>query len=110
LKFALVVLHPPDQVESQRRTLGFGRALITNGHELTRVFFYGDGTRIGEPGASEARDLWLGLSDTSATELAICSASAERNGIIKAPDSFVLAGLGALMESGFDCERVVTCA
>lgn len=110
MKFALVVLHSPDQMESQRRTLGFGRALITNGHELTRVFFYGDGTRIGEPGASEARDLWLGLSDTSATELAICSASAERNGIIKAPDSFVLAGLGALMESGFDCERVVTCA
>ncbi|MEK9927698.1 MAG: DsrE family protein, partial [Halieaceae bacterium] len=104
MKFALVVLHPPDQLESQRRTLGFGRALITNGHELTRVFFYGDGTRIGEPGASEARDLWLGLSDTSATELAICSASAERNGIIKAPDSFVVAGVGGVWDAGFVCE------
>lgn len=110
MKYALVVMHPPRDLESQSRTIRFGRALLENGHELTRVFFYGDGTQIGCPDASEPREQWIDLKSTFATELAICSASAEKNGVVKAPHHFVLAGLGALMESGFDCDRVITCA
>ena len=110
MKYALVVVHPPTDPESQSRTIRFSRALIENGHKVSRVFFYGDGTLIGCPDASETREQWIDLTSPFDTELAICSASGEKNGVVKAPHHFVLAGLGALMESGFDCDRVVTCA
>ncbi len=110
MRYALVIVHPPSDLKSQSRTIRFGRALIENGHEVSRVFFYGDGTQIGSPDASDTREQWIDLKSTFATELAICSASGEKNGVVKAPHHFVLAGLGALMESGFDCDRVVTCA
>lgn len=110
MKYALVIVHPPSDLESQSRTMRLGRALIENGHEVSRVFFYGDGTQIGCQDASETREQWIDLASPFDTELAICSASGEKNGVVKAPDHFVLAGLGALMESGFDCDRVITCA
>ena len=110
MKYALVIVHPPSDLESQSRTMRLGRALAENGHEVSRVFFYGDGTQIGGPEASETREQWIDLASPFDTELAICSASGEKNGVVKAPHHFVLAGLGVLMESGFDCDRVITCA
>jgi tRNA 2-thiouridine synthesizing protein D len=109
LKYALIVLHGPDIPASQQRTEGLAAALCAAGHTLQRVFFYGEGTRIGLPEASAAQHTWATLADTGKTELAVCSASAERHGIHQSPAPFVFAGLGALMEAGFECDRIITC-
>jgi tRNA 2-thiouridine synthesizing protein D len=109
LKYALIVLHSPDISTSQQRTEGLAAALTSAGHTLQRVFFYGEGTRVGLPEAVAAQRAWTTLADPSKTELAVCSASAERHGIQHSPAPFTFAGLGALMEAGFECDRIITC-
>ena len=42
MKFAIVVLSPP-QAPSARRALLFCEALLAGGHELSRLFLYRDG-------------------------------------------------------------------
>lgn len=109
MKYALIVLHSPDILASQQRTEQLAAALCAAGHTLQRVFFYGEGTRIGLPEASAAQGAWATLTKPGKTELAVCSASAERHGVHRSPAPFVFAGLGALMEAGFECDRIITC-
>jgi sulfur relay (sulfurtransferase) complex TusBCD TusD component (DsrE family) len=103
MKFTLTINSDSGHHAPARRALGFLRATRKTGHDVSQVFFYGDGVRsllessIAEQWRNEAHGI----------ELILCSASADRFGIDTPPEGFDIAGLGALVESGCASERVI---
>lgn len=108
LSYTLIVQAAPDSVLGQQRALLFARALLESGHRLPRVFFYQQGAQLALLWESSVAAAWIDLTRTTGTELVLCSASAERYGVITAPDGFVIGGLGSLMEAGLDSDRLLT--
>ena len=101
MRFTLLVNCGPRQATTYAHATGFCAALHQADHSLVRVFFYGDGALAAHDAAH-----WLAMTGPD-TERVLCSASAERHGITEAPKGFVIGGLGSLMESGLDSERVI---
>ena len=108
MRFALVVLAAPDSGLCHLRAQSFARALRTADITLTRVFFYGEGVRAASAENDDSIDQWSGIAVRQGCELVLCSASAENHGILTPPAPFTLMGLGALMEAGHDCDRVIS--
>lgn len=111
LTYTLVVNRGPNQGDEHRRALRFAQALGKRGHRLRRVFFYGDGADTGLPEHAQMAASWGALANTqnNELELILCSAAAERLGITRAPNRFIIAGLGSLIEAGIDSDRVLNC-
>lgn len=111
LSYTLLINNGPDQGDQQARALRFAHALLQRGHNLRRVFFYGSAVSTALPNHASVAACWQALlgNEDSETELCLCSASAERLGVSHAPDRFIIAGLGSLIEAGFDSDRVITC-
>ncbi len=126
-RFALYVTANPVSCQGQLSALRFAEAAITSGHQLVRVFFAGDAVIVGnalldtpsdEP---QLQQRWQTLAQTQGTELLLCSAAAQRYGIradagvgvgigIGASNlaaQFSISGLGTLVESALDCDRVI---
>ena len=127
MKFTLVVQAPPYSAQGSNSALRFARALLKAGHELTRVFFYGDGvhngTRLAAPPQGEANIplQWQELAKEHQLDLVVCIAAGLRRGIINHEEAqryekdadnlaegFELSGLGQLIEACNTSDRVVT--
>ena len=108
MKFALVVLAAPDSSLCHFRAQQFARALPNANITLTRVFFYGEGVRGAATENGETLKSWSEIAASQGCELVLCSASAENCGLLDPQAPFTLMGLGALMEAGHDCERVIS--
>lgn len=108
MKFTLVVMRGPGNGRCQERAQRFAQAVVAQGCQLGRVFFYGDGTRAAAPDNAETAESWAAIATEQDTDLVLCSASAEYHGALSPPAPFVLMGLGALMEAGFDSERIIS--
>lgn len=108
MKYTLVVMTGPDNGLGHLRARGFAQALAEQGHHLHRVFFYGDGVRAAQQETSESQQFWKTLAESEGSELVLCSASAERYGLTEPVPPFSLLGLGALMEAGFDSDRIIS--
>ncbi|MDA9368011.1 DsrE family protein [Flavobacteriaceae bacterium] len=106
MKFSLVIVTSPDESRACSRALHFAVALRASGHELIQVFFYARSASLGLPHHDHLG--WQGLTQDTAAELILCSASAEHFGVESAPKSFTIAGLGAMFEAGLYADRVVT--
>ena len=104
MKYALVVLAAPGNLRAQK----FARALKKANIVLTRVFFYGEGVRAAAADNADSIHQWSEIAATQGCDLVLCSASAEANSVLTLPASFTLMGLGALMEAGHDCDRVIS--
>lgn len=94
----------------------FARAAIEKGHKVGRVFFYHDGvnnsTRLTEPPQDDRHivNRWAKLGQEHGIDLVVCVAAALRRGIKDenlAP-GFRISGLGQLIETGIQSERLVT--
>lgn len=94
----------------------FARAAIEKGHKISRVFFYHDGvnnsTRLTEPPQDDRHivNRWAKLGQEHGIDLVVCVAAALRRGIKDenlAP-GFRISGLGQLIETGIQSERLVT--
>lgn len=104
----------------------FAHALIEEGHELSRVFFYREGVynaNLLTSPASDEFDLvraWQQLNQQHGVELNICVAAALRRGVVDETEAerlalaganlqagFNLSGLGSLAEASLTCDRVV---
>ena len=84
--------------------LRYARALIRLGNPPVSVFFLGQGVcQATEP----IHEDWREIKRRSNVTLALCSASAEKFGI-SGDDEFAIAGLGELIASSFDGERVIS--
>lgn len=110
MNYTLVILSGPDSGQCHARALAFAQALERRGHHLCRVFFFGQGVRIALDWDDGAAKAWRHIASGAKAELVLCSASAERYGVATNHDNFVIAGLGSLMEAGFDSDRVLTFA
>ena len=126
MKFAILVSAGPYQQQGGDSALQFARAVISQGHSLTRVFFYHDGvntaTRLATP-PQDDRDLnsaWRELAVAHGVDLVVCVAAAQRRGIVDAnerqrhgkdadnlAEGFRIAGLGLLIEAAVDADRLV---
>lgn len=128
MKYTLVLHCAGDDIESARTALDFAGALLTKGHEIFRIFFYGPACALANryceypesqfnPYAS-----WAAFLSQNDLEACVCIAAANRRGLFSQQQSeqlspptsatiaapFVLTGLGQLIEACALCDRVIT--
>ena len=126
MKFTIMVNEGPYQHQSADSALQFARAVLAQGHEIFRVFFYHDGvnngTRLSVPPADDRliQKEWSELSKENDLDLVICIAAAQRRGLMDEDeakrqgldanniiDGFRISGLGQLIEGGIESDRTV---
>jgi tRNA 2-thiouridine synthesizing protein D len=119
MRFALLVLTPPDAGTSARHALGFSRALLDAGHSLACVFFFDAGVLTlcsdceAPQDEMDIRAGWRDLQREHELRLFACVASAARFGISAEGDpgdspAFSVAGLGELIEASGEADRLLT--
>ena len=115
MKFALMVSEGPYTHQAGDTAWNFAAAAIRAGHEVMRVFFYHDGvyhaSRLTEPPQDDRNVVarWSKLAADHGVDLVVCVAAALRRGIKDenlAP-GFRISGLGQLVESGIQSDRLV---
>lgn len=116
MKFAILITAGPQGRQAPDTALAFATAVLARGHELCRVFFYGDGVltanRLSAPPADErhpGRD-WSRLAARHGVDLVVCANAAVKRGIREAnlAPGFRISGLGQLAEAMVAADRLVT--
>ncbi len=126
MKFTIMINEGPYQHQSADSALQFARAVLAQGHDIFRVFFYHDGvnngTRLSVPPADDRliQKEWSELSKEHDLDLVLCIAAAQRRGIMDADEAkrqgldanniiegFRISGLGQLIEGGIEADRTV---
>lgn len=114
MKFSLIVYSPPE-AEGSRTALNFANAVLAQGHELYRVFFYGDGVCNGALSADvtpaeypSVSTQWCDLARSYQADLVLCVTAAEQRGITRPLAGFQLSGLGQLVDAIVHSDRCVT--
>lgn len=127
MKYSLLVLSAPDSGSGNLTAARFASALVGAGHELFRVFFLDRGAATGLASTVLPQDeldvkrLWQALATDHGAELVLCVSSALRQGVLDASEAtryespaatiqegFVLGGLGLLVESLAESDRILT--
>ena len=127
MNFALHISAPPNSSQSHLSGLRFAEAVVKSGHRLSRVFFSGDAVTVANrlavapQGEQDLCARWRALAEACGVELIICvSASLQRGQIDETEASryekdsftvespFIISGLGQLVESCIEADRVVT--
>ena len=116
MKFAILISEGPYTHQASDTAFNFAKAVLAQGHEIFRVFFYHDGvnnsTKLTEPPQDDRHvvNRWSKLAEEHGVDLVVCVAAGMRRGIkdeILAP-GFRISGLGQLVEAGIQCDRLVT--
>ncbi|MEH6455155.1 MAG: sulfurtransferase complex subunit TusD [Cocleimonas sp.] len=126
MKFTIMVNEGPYQHQSADSALNFTRAVLAQGHEIFRVFFYHDGvnngTRLSVPPGDDRQiqKEWSELSKEHDLDLVICIAAAQRRGLMDESEAkrqgfdadniiegFRISGLGQLIEGSIESDRTV---
>lgn len=125
--FSLLVTANPYSSQGQFSAIQFARALLEQGHNLMRVFFYADGvlvaSRLHAPPADEINltKAWAKLAIEKDIELVACVTAANKRGIVNASEAernaltgnnldpaFEISGLGQLTEAMLESDRLIT--
>ena len=126
MKFSIVIYAAPYSSESAATALRFAKSLIAQGHELYRLFFFGDGVHNASKLTVVAQDeinlqrQWSELIEEHDIDSVICVSSALRRGVLdqteadrhdfgtaSAYESSEVAGLGQLIDATLNSDRVV---
>ena len=126
MKFSIVIYAAPYSTESAATALRFAESLIQEGHELYRLFFFGDGVHNASKLTVVAQDeinlqlQWSKLIEEHDIDSVICVSSALRRGVLdqteadrhelgiaSAYESSEVAGLGQLIDASLHSDRVV---
>ncbi len=127
MNFAIAVMSGPQTSQAPISALHFARSVLNQGHELSRVFFYEDGVytanQLSTPPQDEPNIVqqWSELASEHGLDLVICVASALRRGVVDATEAeryeknasniapgFTISGLGQLIDSAINADRLVT--
>ncbi len=116
MKFGILVNEGPYQHQAADSAYLFCKAALEKGHEIHRVFFYHDGvnnaSRLTEPPQDDRNIVkrWTQLAEAHGMDLVVCVAAALRRGIKdeNLATGFRISGLGQLVETGIEADRVVT--
>lgn len=124
--FSIVVYSAPYSTEAAHSALRFTRTLLQNGHEIYRLFFFGDGVQNANRYATTAQDEenlqqdWQALISDNNLDAVVCVTSSLKRGIVDAAEakrydlagstlieSATIAGLGQLVDATMHSDRVV---
>jgi len=127
MKFSIIIQSSPFSRQSVTTAYRFAEALLEEGHELFRVFFYSDGVLTANQLVSPPQDennmpeQWSALADKHKLDLVVCIAAAVKRGVIDKNEAkryekpasnlqgkFELSGLGQLAEAIAISDRVIT--
>lgn len=121
MRFALLVLSPPDLGAANRHALGFVRAALDGGHAIVCVFFQDAGVLTALDGCEAPQDEndlragWQTLARDRRLDLFACVASAARFGLLPDGDEsarvmsgFRIGGLGELVDAAQRSDRLLT--
>jgi len=127
MNYSLVILGAPYSTQSATTALNFTKALLKNGHQIYRIFFYHDAVHNGSGLSAPPQDElnipteWQKLKKDHSIDLVICIAAAVKRGILDTnearrheksssnlSDCFELSGLGQLVDATEHSDRVIT--
>ena len=126
MKFSILVNEGPYTHQAADSAYQFAKAVLAQGHEIYRVFFYHDGvnnaTRLTTPPQDDRNIVtrWSKLAQGSELDMVVCVAAAQRRGIVDEGEAkrngkdatnlapgFRISGLGQLIEAGIQADRIV---
>jgi tRNA 2-thiouridine synthesizing protein D len=126
MKFAIMVNEGPYTHQASDSAYNFAAAVLAQGHEIFRVFFYHDGvnnaTRLTTPPQDDRNVIsrWSKLAEEHKLDMVVCVAAAQRRGIVDDGEAkrngkdatnlapgFRISGLGQLIEAGIQADRTV---
>ena len=127
MKFALAIYGAPANSQAPQSALNFARALLAQGHEIIRVFFYQDGVNVATATAHPPQDevnlpaQWQAFVQEHELDAVVCIAAALRRGVVNQTESnrynlpgptmaegYELSGLGQLLDAVVTADRFVT--
>jgi len=115
MKIGILVNEGPFTHQASDSAHRFAVAALQKGHQIHRVFFYGDGVynanRFCQPQSDDRNPalLWSKLGMEHGIDLVVCVAAALRRGITEEvlQPGFRIAGLGQLVEAGIRSDRFI---
>jgi tRNA 2-thiouridine synthesizing protein D len=115
MKFGIQVNEGPYNHQASDSAYQFAKAVLAQGHDVFRVFFYYDGvnnaTKNSEPPTDDRNVIknWQKLAEDHKLDLVVCVAAGLRRGIVDATlaPGFRISGLGQLIEAGIQADRMV---
>lgn len=111
MQFTVIVNAHPDSLPASS-ALCFCHSLITQGHTLYRLFFYGDGVLNGAAKhPTSTVDNWTKLITENQIDAVCCVGSAQHRQIATEADlrpGFVISGLGQLVDAAVISDRIIT--
>lgn len=126
MKFAIALLAGP-QDPAARSALNFARAVITSGHEISRLFFYKDGVQVASRLGVQPQDEsdvaadWAKFIQSQELDAVVCIAAALRRGVLDDAEAkrwnrpavstgkpYELSGLGQWVDALQTADRAVT--
>ncbi|MGB0361022.1 MAG: sulfurtransferase complex subunit TusD [Endozoicomonas sp.] len=126
MKFALAIYGAPANSQAPHSALKYARALVVQGHEIVRLFFYQDGvhvaTTLGQlpQGELDLASEWQLFIQQNQLDSVVCIAAALRRGVVDKAESeryglpadnlrhgYELSGLGQLMDAIILADRFV---
>ncbi len=126
MKFSIVIYAAPYSSESAASALRFAQSALAQGHELYRLFFFGDGVHNASKLSVVAQDesnlqqQWHELIQEHNLDSVICVSSAIKRGIVdqseadrydlgvaSAYSTSEIAGLGQLIDAAMHSDRLV---
>lgn len=127
MNFSILIYASPHNSLALQTAYRFTRAALTQGHQVERVFFYGESVQLASLLTVTARDeidirqQWIALAEHYNLDLVVCIAAAVRRGILDAGEAkrhdkpaanlaapFVLSGLGQLADAMLSTDRLIT--
>ncbi|MBI3776310.1 MAG: sulfurtransferase complex subunit TusD [Gammaproteobacteria bacterium] len=116
MKFGILINEGPYTHQASDTAFQFVKAALAKGHQIQRVFFYNDGvnnaTKLTDPPQDDRNivNRWSELAKEHKLDLVVCVAAALRRGIREdnLAAGFRISGLGQLIETGIQADRLVT--
>jgi tRNA 2-thiouridine synthesizing protein D len=125
--FSIAVYAAPYSSQASDSAYRFAMALLENGHQLYRVFFYHDAVHTASILTTPPQDEinvtqnWQALAHEHKVDLVVCIAAALKRGIINQQESirydkatsnlakgFEISGLGQLVDAAVVSDRLIT--
>lgn len=115
MKFGILINEGPYTHQASDTAYNFAKAAVEKGHKIHRVFFYHDGVNNSTGLADPPQDdrhiprRWSEFAQAHQVDLVVCVAAALRRGIKdeNLHQGFRISGLGQLVESGIQADRMV---
>jgi len=126
VKFSIVIYSAPYSSQAATSAFHFAETLLKQGHEIYRLFFFGDGVHNASKLATVAQDeinlqqQWDAMIRNHKLDSVVCVTSAIRRGIVDSQESkrhnldavsmyasSEIAGLGQLVDATINSDRVV---